>query len=178
MSPTRNQTFPFVNDEFVIIVLEQVRLPSLYSRCCLSCLSCRLSFLLLLYGPHICCSSRGIIFQFSFHLACSLHCASLSLVLHFGVRKQFSVADRHYSGSLIHRCLVIFFYAPLKAVNQLSLPLHLVRFIHTVSDSSLAFFRPGLVCSLLHAQLVSAPAACSTPVRKQLRKHILIQVLN
>ena len=91
MSPTRNQTFVFVNGEFVIIVLEQGRLPSLYSHCCcVYCLSCCLSFLLLLYGPHICCSSRGIIFQFSFHLACSLHCASLSLALHFGVRRESS----------------------------------------------------------------------------------------
>ena len=146
MSPTRNQIFAFVNGEFVIIVLEQGRLPSLYSCYCLSCLSCRLSFLLLLYGPHVCCSSRGIIFQFSFHLACSLHCDRLSLTLHFGVRKQFSVADRHYSRSIIHRCLVTFFYAPLKAVNQSSLPSH----------------RPGLLLGLFPPRAGLQPLLCST----------------
>ena len=167
MSPTRNQTFAFVNGELVIIVLEQ---GGLYSICCrLSCLSCRLSFLLLLYGPHICSSSWGIIFQFSFHLACSLHCAWLDL--NFGVRKQFSVADMQYSGSNLHRCSVTFLNAPLKAVKQLFLPLHLVRFIHTIW-LLLVLFCPRPVCSLLSATLVSAPTACSTPVHKQLRKHI------
>lgn len=117
----------------VIVVLEQRRLTSLRGHCCLSCLSCHLLVLLLLNGPHMCCSSQDIIFQFSFHLTCSLHCALLSLDLQSGERKHFSVADRHYSGSLIHRCLVTFFYTPLNTVRQLTLLLHLARFIHTVT---------------------------------------------